>query len=338
MKLSELIENYIAHKRSLGMVFGSQAVILRAFAKAQGKVKLTDVSPDGVRRFLDGDGRVTAFWSAKHRTLKGFYEFALNRHHVDHIPLPPRRPSPPEDFVPYIYTTQDMQRLLRAVPLRHRRVWKLEPHTLRTLLLVLYGTGLRIGEAVRLTLADFDVEAHLLTIRRTKFFKTRLVPLGTGVFEVLRRYVEEQWPTRRPSTRTPLLGTRLAKPVSQQQAEITFRKIREAAGVSRPTPARYQPRLHDFRQHADSPIMPTTWGREWPRGAWLVSKSRHNQRPSRKANSLSSGRNRAGLTPSGVVRESAFSFKRMSAWRYICVVCTDSCPSQSAITERSTPW
>ena len=64
---------------------------------------------------------------------------------------------------------------------------------------------------------------------------------------------------------------------------------------------------------------------------------RHNQRPSRKANRLSFGRYRVGLTPRGSVHESAFSFKRMSAWRYTFVVSGDSCPSQSAITERSTP-
>ena len=74
----------------------------------------------------------------------------------------------------------------------------------------------------------------------------------------------------------------------------------------------------------------------WRRSSHVLI--RHNQRPSRKANSLSSGRYRVGLTPRGSVHESAFSFKRMSAWRYTLVVSGDSCPSQSAITERSTPW
>src|SRR5207253_8935540 len=49
-------------------------------------------------------------------------------------------------------------------------------------------------------------------------------------------------------------------------------------------------------------------------------------------------RRSSDLTPRGSVHESAFSFKRMSAWRYTLVVSGDSCPSQSAITERSTPW
>ena len=59
----------------------------------------------------------------------------------------------------------------------------------------------------------------------------------------------------------------------------------------------------------------------------------------RKASSLSSGRKRRTAFPSakGVVLESAISLSRRSASRYICVVSIDSCPSQSAITERSTP-
>jgi site-specific recombinase XerD len=261
MRLAEIIEDYIIHKRSLGMVFGSQAVILRTFAQGQGTAEVADISPKAVRRFLDGNGPFTHYWSAKYSTLKGLYEFALHHHHINRIPLPARRPALPEDFEPYIYTPQDIRRLLEAVPMRHRRVWKLEPHTIHALLLLLYGTGLRISEAVGLTLADFDIEARLLTIRRTKFFKSRLVPLGAGVFAILRRYVEQQWPTRRPSASTPLLSTREAKPVSRQQAEIAFQKIREAAGVSRPTPARYEPRLHDFR-HTFAVVRLLTWYRE----------------------------------------------------------------------------
>ena len=71
--------------------------------------------------------------------------------------------------------------------------------------------------------------------------------------------------------------------------------------------------LDVHKEHADFPIMPNTdrnhqfgWG---SRGV----QTRHNQRASRKSNSLSSGRYRAGLTPSDAVCESAFSFKRMSA-------------------------
>ena len=61
--------------------------------------------------------------------------------------------------------------------------------TLRTLLLLLYGTGIRVGEALRLRLADVDLDGGVITIRGTKFYKSRLVPLGTDVVQVLRKYL-----------------------------------------------------------------------------------------------------------------------------------------------------
>jgi site-specific recombinase XerD len=53
--------------------------------------------------------------------------------------------------------------------------------TFRTLLLFLYGTGMRLGEALRLRLMDVDLRVSLVTIRGTKFYKSRLVPLGRDV-------------------------------------------------------------------------------------------------------------------------------------------------------------
>ena len=61
---------------------------------------------------------------------------------------------------------------------------------MRTLFLLLYGTGMRIGEALSLTLQDVDLENRVLMVRDSKFFKTRLVPIGprlTRVTDSLRR-------------------------------------------------------------------------------------------------------------------------------------------------------
>jgi len=261
MKLSSLIESYIEHKRSLGMVFGSQAVILRSFASAMGEVDAGDVALEPVQRFLDGKGARTQFWLVKYGTIDGFYRFALNRNHTKKIPLPPQKPQILDDFVPYIYSVEDMKRLLDAVQVRHHKTWLLEPHTIRTLLLLLYGTGLRISEAVGLKLADLDLDARMLTIKAAKFFKMRYVPVGDGVFKVLGNYIERQWSTSRTLESTPLLSTRERRPVSRQQAEQAFLQIRKVAGVCHPAPVKYGPRLHDFR-HTFAVVRLLTWYRE----------------------------------------------------------------------------
>ena len=261
MRLFSVVESYIAHKRSLGMLFNSEAVRLRAYVKAMGDVDIRRVRPAAVRQFLYGVGPVTAYWFSKYHSLNSFYRYAIAHHHVSESPLPLTKPQEPARFEPYIYTNQDMQRLIDAADSRHRFVWILDPHTVRTLLLLLYGTGLRISEALRLNLDDFDVENRVLTIHETKFFKSRFVPVGEDLGHVLREYIDQQWPVERRTPTAPLLRTQKYERIKRQTAELVFKRLREKADVARPSTARYQPRLHDFR-HTFAVVRLVTWYRE----------------------------------------------------------------------------
>jgi site-specific recombinase XerD len=88
----------------------------------------------------------------------------------------------------------------------------IEPLTIRTLLLILYGTGLRLSEALSLLLSDYDADARVLTIRESKFFKSRFVPVGPDLSTVLQRYIDKQWSSRSCTAETPLLANRKGKP------------------------------------------------------------------------------------------------------------------------------
>jgi integrase/recombinase XerD len=261
MRLSRVVESYIAHKRSLGMLFNSDAVLLHAYVKAMGDVDIRRIRPAAVRQFLYGVGPVTAYWFSKYHSLNPFYRYAIAHHHVSKNPLPLTKPREPARFEPYIYTSQDMQRLIDAVDSRHRFVWILDPYTVRTLLLLLYGTGLRISEALRLNLDDLDVENRVLTIQETKFFKSRFVPVSEDLGRVLREYLDRQWPVERRTSTAPLLRTQEYERIKRQTAELVFKRLREKADVARPSTARYQPRLHDFR-HTFAVVRLVTWYRE----------------------------------------------------------------------------
>ncbi|WP_321574817.1 tyrosine-type recombinase/integrase [Paraburkholderia franconis] len=130
-----------------------------------------------------------------------------------------------------------------------------------TLLLLLYGTGLRIGEAVGLNLADVDLDSGILCIRESKFYKTRLVPTGPDLTSVLVQYAAERnkWPPLSPDA--AFLLTERGQRLSRAGAEYAFKQLRERAPVYRDDGARYQPRLHDIR-HTYTVTRLVSWYRE----------------------------------------------------------------------------
>lgn len=75
----------------------------------------------------------------------------------------------------------------------YQKKWlKLEPVTLRAMLLLIYGAGLRTSEALHLTCADVDLSGATLTIRESKFYKTRRIALNAQLCDVLSEYTHNR--------------------------------------------------------------------------------------------------------------------------------------------------
>ena len=185
MKLSEAVAGYVGHKQAMGMRFHTEARILRSFCRTSGEVTVREVTASQVLAFLAGTGPATRFWERKHSALGGFYRFAIARGHIDRSPLPRTVPQPLKAFVPHIYSHEELRRLLDAVAVGDHPRCRIDTNTHRTLLLLLYGAGLRISEALALTLADVDLDSGILRIRESKFYKTRLVPIGADLIRIL---------------------------------------------------------------------------------------------------------------------------------------------------------
>jgi site-specific recombinase XerD len=250
MKLYELTIQYVAYKQSMGMRFRTEARVLKSFFRNIGDGDVDQLEPDVVDAFLAGNGPITRFWHRKYQVLCGFYRFAIARRHVELSPLPRMVPKPPPPFVPYIYSQDELQRLLIAAESRQHSRAKMQSHTCRALLLLLYGAGLRISEALSLTLADVDLPSGILTIRESKFYKTRLVPIGSDLIRAMTSYQSRRLREHPAKRSAPFFVSRLGEPVTRQAAERAFRRMCLHAGVSRHDGSRYQPRLHDLRHAA----------------------------------------------------------------------------------------
>ncbi len=246
MTISEAIQQYIDHKRSLGMKFKSPAVFLCSFARAAGDVEPDGFTAEQMRAFLFASEitvqTANQYWS----TLRGFYRFAIARQIVTTSPLPVRMPRPSQCLVPHVYTDAELHLLVQKVGLLPLGI--LQPHTMQALLVLLYGAGLRIGEAVRLKVADVDLVNSVLNIRLSKFYKDRLVPIGRDLAFALNNYTA----TRRclghsGADDAPFLVSERGEAISIQLAEQVFRRLCRATQIRRAEGGRFQPRLHDFR-------------------------------------------------------------------------------------------
>jgi len=248
MKLITAVEQYVLLKRSLGAKFRTQAVSLMTFCRLVGPIDIDAVQADSVRTFLAPSGIVTTSYHQKLSTLRGLYRFAINRCYVRSSPLPLIVPKQPAYAKPYIYSPEELRRLLTAAHALEGRPYDLPPMAFRALILLLYGAGLRISDLLSLCVDDVNLQQGLLLIRNAKFDKPRIVPIGLALASALDFYIEQRPLLSDPApATTALFVTRLGQALTRQAAERDFRIVRARANIHRQDGAYLQPRLHDLR-------------------------------------------------------------------------------------------
>jgi integrase len=251
MKLIEVVSLYVSHKRALGYRYRSEEAILRSFCKQIGNESIATIEPKAVMTFINGNGPVTEYCVKKYRTLSGLYRYAMVRGLAKGSPLPINIPKPTvPEFVPYIYTHEELKRLIDTVPAACEGRAPIQEEVLRLLILLLYGAGLRLGEALALTIGDVDLQQKCLRVRDTKFFKSRLVPLGKDLAKILTEYVVRHLGPHTAPSQVPLFYFIDGSPLSQSAARNAFRRLRSHAGIMRDGGSRRQPRFHDLRHTA----------------------------------------------------------------------------------------
>ena len=253
MRLSDAITTYVDLKQSMGLRFRGAQAILKAFQRHAGDVDVAAVSPAVVAAFLQPRGPITATWLHKHRTLRLFYHHWITRGLLPHAPVPTTVPRVTSTFVPHIYSDEELRRLLAGVAANQRgKGGTIAAVTFRAVLLLLYGTGLRLGEALALRREDVDLRAGMLLIRDTKFYKSRHLPIGPRLTLVLAAYVEAI-PVGRGPTPTAFFVNRRGQGLPHQTVRCNFASLRQRVGV--------RGRLHDLR-HTFAVHRLVAWYRE----------------------------------------------------------------------------
>lgn len=265
MMLRETIEQYVLWRQAHGATFITARNLLRQFLLyADGDAECDAVTKAQVLAFLAGTGPLTRHRENKNYALVGLWRYAVSRGYARCSPLPQNEPRSPLRAPPYIYARDELQRLFdpTAIGRNRRNAVQFDAETFRTLLLMLYGAGLRFSEATGLTLADVDIAEAVLSIRNTKFYKSRLVPVGPRLAEVLKIHMALRRHAMLADGDASFFlanqdGTRLASSTVLAAFDI----LRHSVGIGGAAGGRTVPRLHDLR-HSFAVHNLTAWYRQ----------------------------------------------------------------------------
>lgn len=156
-------------------------------------------------------------------------------HEVPPTGLLPVRTARP---VPHLYSDVDITMLMDAARVLNPASWGA---TVETIIGLLWATGMRIGEVLRLNTADVDPDTGVLTVWLSKFGKSRLVPLAPSTIAALNRYRD-----RLPATTDPaMFVTPAGRRVGYQRFNAAFGDLLDSAGIT--TADGRRPRAHDLR-------------------------------------------------------------------------------------------
>lgn len=240
--LMDDIERYIAIRRVAGHAFDTGARHLRLFGRFAETHGDTHVQTSTVLEWA----AAAKSPHARHVRMRHIVQFARFQNAEDE-----RHQVPPRDaFVahwrrplPYIYSGSEIGLLMEAAGrLRLSRKYPLRRETYRTLLGLIAVTGLRKSEALDLHLDDLS-PTGVLTIRRTKFRKSRLVPLHPTAMDALRGYLALRLRTTTEDAHLFLSASNGR--IESSVANTTFRRMLKLAKIA-PTRAK-RPRIHDVR-------------------------------------------------------------------------------------------
>jgi integrase/recombinase XerD len=244
MKIRRVVLDYVRHKQALGVRFRTDAYHLENFCRLVGSQRqLSAVTEIAVHNFLASG--TAGYWHRKFAVLAGLNRFLAAHGYGALVPLPTLKPSKATDFVPYILSREEMARLLAAIP-NYCQSRVVPSNTARVTFLLLYGAALRIGETLSLKDKDVDLEQGVLTVRATKFYKTRLVPVARPLRQELLLYA--RWRNAQPFlTRSDsFLVDRSGRRLKDFQIRVVFEALRLQCKLLNPRTGRAA-RPHDMR-------------------------------------------------------------------------------------------
>ena len=248
--LREAVREYLDMRRGLGFKLREAGKELIDFARFLEQHHASYITQVLALAWAQQPSNVQpAYWARRLSSVRGFARYRSATDPRTQIPPLSLLPFQPKRARPYLYSEEEISRLLGAalrMPHRYER-GKLRPRIYYCLFGLLSVSSLRLGEARNLELQDVDVKAAVLTIRGAKFGKNRLVPLHASTCAVLADYIarrQRHWAGRTVSSY--LFVSSRGNRLDGGDIHRTFYALSRQIGLQGTSDSR-GPRLHDMR-------------------------------------------------------------------------------------------
>jgi integrase/recombinase XerD len=274
--LRQAVQEYVHMRRNLGFKLHDAGKGLLDFVSFMERRRTSYITQSLALAWAQQPSHTQpAHWAQRLSFVRGFAQYRSATDPRTQIPAKGLLPFRPKRARPYLYSDKEIRGLLSAalgVPYHYER-GKLRPWIYHCLLGLLSVSGLRVSEARNLEVQDVDLKAAVLTIRGTKFGKTRLVPLHRSTCRVLAEYLSRRnrhWRQRPVSSY--LFVSSSGHRLDGADIRRTFYALSRQIGLRGPFDS-HGPRLHDLRHRFATEI--------------LVRWYRSNEDPERKLPLLS---------------------------------------------------
>lgn len=247
-------ENYLSERRRLGFGLRTSGYSIISFARYVDTLNrqqplTVEMMADWARQDRDNTGKPST-WAQRLKNLRSFCRYLQQFEPRTEIPGDSIFGRTGQRLAPHIYSEQEIIDLLAAARNLGSFIPGLRGATYETLFGLIASTGLRISEALHLLDLDVDLKSGVLTIRQTKFAKSRYVPLHPSTLAALRQYqsLRNRYIEVSDDTRffVGSRGRRLGQPLSIKQVNRVFISLRNQLGwINRG--AHNGPRIHDLR-------------------------------------------------------------------------------------------
>jgi site-specific recombinase XerD len=244
--LHAALDEYLTVRRTLGFKLRDEGTALPKFLHFLEKKGASYITTDLALQWATQPQNVLpSHWARRLTMVRIFAQFRSAVDRRTEIPPQGLLPYRYRRKTPYIYDDEEISRLLKAA-IHLQSATALRALTYTTLFGLIASTGMRISEPIALDCKDVDLTQAILTIRCSRFGKTRLVPIHSSTVDKLEEYSRLRSRIfirpKSPSFFVSERGTRL----THWSVRYTFVKLSHEIGLRAPHDS-HGPRVHDMR-------------------------------------------------------------------------------------------